>query len=186
MAQSANVVTKDGWSSVSYGWTCSHCGLERLWFSSKQCRRCGAPKPSSAPSSPDAAAQVPRRNQKRGNRPTQKLSTPPQVSLAKAFDVFKHHERFKDSHVLAGSHSRGRRPIGVLGPPKSQGCNGEVARPDHRAESGSQEGKLGSRGGQAESRQAARGNRQATERVRRGAGSPHQTFGSGHTPAERA
>ena len=101
MAPSANVVTKDGWSSVSYVWTCSHCGLERLWFLSKQCRRCGVSKPAGAPSSPDAAAQVPRRSRKRDNRPTQKLSTPPEVSLAKAVDVLKKHERFEGSNMLA-------------------------------------------------------------------------------------
>ena len=54
MAPGANNVSNDGWSSVSYGWTCGHCGLERLWFSSKLCWRCGAPKPTGAPGAPDA------------------------------------------------------------------------------------------------------------------------------------
>ena len=101
MAPSANVVTKDGWSHVSYGWTCSHCGLERLWFSSKQCRRCGAPKPSGSSRSPDAAAPAPRQNRKRGARPAPKQATTPEVSLAKAFDVLKSHERLQDSQALA-------------------------------------------------------------------------------------
>ena len=100
MAPGANFVSKDGWSSVSYGWTCSHCGLERLWFASKQCPRCWAPKPSGAPGSSAAAAQVPRRNRKRGTRPTQKPSTPPKLHLAKVLDGLKDNEHFKDSDEL--------------------------------------------------------------------------------------
>ena len=30
MAPGANSVSKDGWSCVSYGWTCCHCGLEQV------------------------------------------------------------------------------------------------------------------------------------------------------------
>ena len=106
MAPGVNFVSKDGWSSVSYGWTCSHCGLERLWFSSKQCRRCGAPKPNGAQSSPAAAAQVPRRIRKRGARPTQKPSTPPEYNLAKVLDGLKDNEHFKDSEELAAMQAK--------------------------------------------------------------------------------
>ena len=106
MAPGVNFVSKDGWSSVSYGWTCSHCGLERLWFSSKQCRRCGAPKPNGAQSSPVAAAQVPRRNRKRGARPTQKPSAPPEYNLAKVLDGLKENEHFKDSEELAAMQAK--------------------------------------------------------------------------------
>ena len=35
MAPGANNVSKDGWSSVSFGWSCGRWGLERLWFLSK-------------------------------------------------------------------------------------------------------------------------------------------------------
>ena len=106
MAAVANNVSEDGWSSVSYGWTCGHCGLERLWFSSKQCRRCGAPKPTGAPSSPVAAAQVPRRNRKRGTRQTQKPSTHPEVNLAKVLDGLKDNEHFKGSEELAAMQAK--------------------------------------------------------------------------------
>ena len=102
MAPGANNVSKDGWSSVSHGWTCGHRGLERLWFSSKLCRRCGTPKPVGAPSAPDAAAQVVRRNRKRGTRPTQKPSTPPEVNLAKVLDGLKDNEHFKGSEERRG------------------------------------------------------------------------------------
>ena len=106
MAPGANYVSKDGWSSVSYGWTCGHCGLERLWFSSRLCRRCGAPKPTSAPSSPVAAAQVPRRIRKRGTRPPQKPSTPPEVNLAKVLDGLKDNEHLKGSEELAAMQAK--------------------------------------------------------------------------------
>ena len=106
MAPGVNFVSKDGWSSVSYGWTCNHCGLERLWFSSKQCRRCGAPKHNGAQSSPAAAAQVPRRNRKRGARPTQKPSAPPEYNLAKVLNGLKENEHFKDSEELAAMQAK--------------------------------------------------------------------------------
>ena len=106
MAPSANVVTKDGWSSVSYGWTCGHCGLERLWFSSKQCRRCGAPKPAGAAhDAPADAAPAPRRNRKRGSRPAQKQTSTSEVSAAKAFEVLKNNVFLKDSQALAAAQS---------------------------------------------------------------------------------
>ena len=77
-----------------------------MWFSSKLCRRCGAPKPTGAPSSPVAAAKVQRRNRKRGTRPTQKPSTPPEVNLAKVLDGLKDNEHFKDSEELAAIQAK--------------------------------------------------------------------------------
>ena len=65
-------VAKDGWSRVSYGRTCGHCGLERLCFSSSVCRRCGAPKPAGSSAAPAA--------RKRGMRPTQK-SAPAEAGI---------------------------------------------------------------------------------------------------------
>ena len=74
--------------------------LERLWFWSKCCRRCGAPKPDGRPGAPEAAAQVPRRNRKRGTRPLSKLATLPEVAVAKW--------RTKRARQLrkAGAHTR--------------------------------------------------------------------------------
>ena len=95
MVKGADNVSKDGWSRVSYGWTCGHCGLERLWFSSKCCRRCGTPKPGGPPGAPEAAAQVPRRNRKQGARPMAKPATPPEVVVAKFLDGLKHNEHFQ-------------------------------------------------------------------------------------------
>ena len=106
MAPGANFVSNYGWSSVSCGWTCGHCGLERLWFSSKQRLRCRAPKPAGAPSSPVAAAQVPRRNRKQGARPTQKPSNPPEYNLAKVLDGLKDNEHFKDSEEPAAMQAK--------------------------------------------------------------------------------
>ena len=77
-----------------------------MWFSSKQCRRCGAPKPNGAQSSPAVAAQVPRRNHKRGARPTQKPSAPPEYNLAKVLDGLKENEHFKDSEELAAMQAK--------------------------------------------------------------------------------
>ena len=59
-----------------------------------------------APSSSAAAAQVPRRNRKRGSRPAQKQSNPSVVNLAKAWEVFKNHEHFKDSEELAAMQAK--------------------------------------------------------------------------------
>ena len=106
MVQGVNNVSKDGWSSVSYGWTCGYCGLERSWFSSKCCRRCGAPKLDGSPSAPGAAAQVPRRTRKRGARPASKSSAPPEVNLAKMLDGLQENEHFKGTEVLAAMEAK--------------------------------------------------------------------------------
>ena len=66
-------------------------------FQQEQCRRCGAPKPNGAQSSPAAAAQVPRRNRKRGARPTQKPSAPPEYNLAKVLDGLKENGKLTSS-----------------------------------------------------------------------------------------
>ena len=102
-------VEKDGWSSVSYGWTCGHCGLERLWFSSKCCRRRGAPKPDGLPGNSAAAAQVPRRNRKRGARSMSKPSTPPEANLAKLLDGLKDSELFKGTDELAAMQAKAEK-----------------------------------------------------------------------------
>ena len=65
-----------------------------------------APKPARGPSSPVAAAQVPRRNRKRGTRPPQKPSTPPEVNLAKVLDGIKDNEHFKGSDELAAMQAK--------------------------------------------------------------------------------
>ena len=127
MAPGANNVSKDVWSSVSDGWTCGHCGLERLWFSSKCCRRCGAPKPGGSPGAPDAPAQVPRRNRKRGARPTPKPSTPPEVNLAKISDGPKDNEHFKDSEELAAMQAKAEQAWEADKLAKRQASTPEVA-----------------------------------------------------------
>ena len=71
---------------------------------------CGAPKPNGAQSSPAAAAQVPRRNRKRGARPTQKPSAPPEYNLAKVLDGVKENEHFKDSELANPSESTLPKP----------------------------------------------------------------------------
>ena len=53
-----------------------------------------------------AAAQVPRRNRKRGARPTQKPSAPPEYNLAKVLDGLKENEHFKDSEELAAMQAK--------------------------------------------------------------------------------
>ena len=83
-----------------------HCGLERLLFSGGLCRRCGAPKPAGAPGALVAAAQVPRRNRKRGTRPAPTPPTPPEVNLAKILDGFKDNGHFKDSEALAAMQAK--------------------------------------------------------------------------------
>ena len=101
MVPDASNVSKDGWSSVPYGWTCGHSSHERLWFSSKCYRRCGAPEPNGSPSAPLAAAKAPRRDRKRGTRPMSKPSTLPEVNLAKVLDELKENEHFQCSEELA-------------------------------------------------------------------------------------
>ena len=66
----------------------------------------GAPKHNGAQSSLAAAAQVPRRNRKRGARPTQKPSAPPEYNLAKVLDGLKENEHFKDSEELAAMQAK--------------------------------------------------------------------------------
>ena len=56
-----------------------------------------APKPDGPPGAPEAAAQVPRRNRKRGTRPMSKLATPPEVAVTNFLDGLKDNEHFKGS-----------------------------------------------------------------------------------------
>ena len=66
----------------------------------------GASKPAGAPGAPGVSTQVPRRNRKRGTRPTPKPSTPPEVNLAKILDGLKANEHFKDSAELAAMQAK--------------------------------------------------------------------------------
>ena len=59
-----------------------------------------------APGAPDAAAQVTRRNRKRGTRFAQKPSTIPEVNLVKVLDGLKDNEHFKGSEELAAMQAK--------------------------------------------------------------------------------
>ena len=175
MAPGVNFVSKDGWSSVSYGWTCSHCGLERLWFSSKQCRRCGGSVAHRCSELFAAAAQVPRRNRKRGARPTQKPSAPPEYNLAKVLDGLKENEHFKDSEELAAMQAKMEQASEADKLAKRQARTPEVAvqaalsaLQNRKAAMAKSQAKISEleEAAKKAAEAAARGNRQAIERVR--------------------
>ena len=154
-------------------------------FSSKQCRRCGAPKRNGAQSSPAAAAQVPRRNRKRGARPTQKPSTPPEYNLAKVLDGLKDNEHFKDSEELAAMQAKMEQAWEADKLAKRQARTPEVAvqaafsaLQNRKAAMAKSQAKISELEAAAQkaaeaveeakqkARPIARGNRQAIERVR--------------------
>ena len=164
------------------------CGAERLWFSSKCCRRCGAPKPNGSPGAPEAAAQE---EQKARDRPMSKPSTPPEFNLEKLLHGLKDNEHFKGWKELAAMQAKAEKALEADKLAKTQ-CS-------HTRHSGSLQAKEQVKLAELEaakkvdgsveeakqkSDQTPGGHRPSASRLRSGAGTPGSNLGFCHTSSK--
>ena len=203
MVPGTNNVSKDGWSSVAYGWTCGHCGLERIWFSSKCCRRCGAPMPAGLPVLRQQLLKVRGGTGSEGHDQRQSSPLLQRSILRRCWKGLEKHECCRDSEELAAmqtkavesigsrqsrqtqcSHTRNSGSFSVCCPPAKLGRAGERAGQIGRVGGGSQKRCPSSGGGQAKSCQTPRGHRSATGRIRYGTGTPGSHLGFCRTPPQ--